>query len=560
MVMIKHRRAIMAAQELGSVSYQSKNLDHLGLVSAMCQELEIAKEIDKVIPKSSKQKVSIGKLVEAMILNGLGFTSKALYMTPKYFSDKPVERLLGPGIQAENLNDDALGRALDAIFEFNATDLYSRIAMNACKILKLSSKIGYLDSTSFHVDGKYNSEDKPEECAKVVHVTKGYSRDHRPEANQIMLNLIVENQAAIPVFMQAASGNQSDPTGFRAIIKDHISELKNWTGIEYVSADSALYSAATLQELANQHLFFTRVPETIIEAQAAIKIAAEAEFVRIDDNYGYVEQASRYAGVEQRWLVIKSSHAAKAEAKTVQKIFLKCSRAEAMAFKKLCVKNFACTDDAMMAYNEFTRKLKYIVIDGIETIATKHYAGRGKPKQDEVPSSISYSLSGTVYVDIQLKEKLDKQSGMFILATNELDKARLSNAEILASYKGQQKVERGFKFLKNPYFFTASFFVQKVERMMSLLMIMTLCLMVYAAIEHRLRQALVAQDKVVLDRLKKPTQTPTTRWIFECFAGIHTLIINNATELILNLNEMHLLTLNLLGSSYEQVYSKKLTL
>ena len=163
-------------------------------------------------------------------------------------------------------------------------------------------------------------------------------------------------------------------------------------------------------------------------------------------------------------------------------------------------------------------------------------------------------------MDIQLKEKLDKQSGMFILATNELDKARLSNAEILASYKGQQKVERGFKFLKNPYFFTASFFVQKVERMMSLLMIMTLCLMVYAAIEHRLRQALVAQDKVVLDRLKKPTQTPTTRWIFECFAGIHTLIINNATELILNLNEMHLLTLNLLGSSYEQVYSKKLTL
>ena len=100
-----------------SQEYKSKNLDHLGLVSAMCAELQIAKEIDEIIPSSSlDRKVSTGQLVVAMILNGLGFTSKALYMTPNYFIDKPVDRLIGKNIKAENLNDDALGRALDPIF------------------------------------------------------------------------------------------------------------------------------------------------------------------------------------------------------------------------------------------------------------------------------------------------------------------------------------------------------------------------------------------------------------------------------------------------------------
>jgi len=49
----------------------------------------------------------------------------------------------------------------------------------------------------FHVDGKYNSDDVPEEG--VVQITKGYSRDHRPDINQVVLQLICERQAGIPL-------------------------------------------------------------------------------------------------------------------------------------------------------------------------------------------------------------------------------------------------------------------------------------------------------------------------------------------------------------------------
>ena len=62
--------------------------------------------------------------------------------------------------------------------------------------------------------------------------------------------------------------------------------------------------------------------------------------------------------------------------------------------------------------------------------------------------------------------------------------------KFLALYKGQSKNERGFKFLKSPSFLAASFFVKKPERIEALLMIMTLCLLGYAALEYRIRQQL----------------------------------------------------------------------
>lgn len=58
-----------------------------------------------------------------MILNGLGFHSRTLHMFPGFFADKPTERLIGPGILPEHLNDDTLGRCLDALYETNVSIL-----------------------------------------------------------------------------------------------------------------------------------------------------------------------------------------------------------------------------------------------------------------------------------------------------------------------------------------------------------------------------------------------------------------------------------------------------
>ena len=68
-----------------------------------------------------ESRVSVGTATVAMILNGLGFSNRQLYLVPQYFANKPVEHLLGAGISAEMLNDDCLGRTLDWLYAQDPT-------------------------------------------------------------------------------------------------------------------------------------------------------------------------------------------------------------------------------------------------------------------------------------------------------------------------------------------------------------------------------------------------------------------------------------------------------
>jgi transposase len=64
----------------------SKELNHLGLVAGMFDELGIEKSIDALIPQDMNQRnISIGTALKAMVLNGLGFVNQRLYLLPHFF-------------------------------------------------------------------------------------------------------------------------------------------------------------------------------------------------------------------------------------------------------------------------------------------------------------------------------------------------------------------------------------------------------------------------------------------------------------------------------------------
>ncbi len=69
-------------------------LDHLGLVAAVVKKLGLVEKIDERLPTTDKAKVSMGQRALALILNGLGFTNDRLYLMPRFFENKPVERLI----------------------------------------------------------------------------------------------------------------------------------------------------------------------------------------------------------------------------------------------------------------------------------------------------------------------------------------------------------------------------------------------------------------------------------------------------------------------------------
>lgn len=533
-------------------AYSTKGLDHLGLVSGMCKEIGVATIIDKALPKQANDKhITFGQLVEAMILNGLGFVGRTLHMYPEYFSERPVERLIGKGIKAEHINDDALGRCLDQLYETGVSGIYQTLSARVVEHLNLPCEGINLDSTSIHVDGEYQQD----EDTKAIRITRGYSRDHRPELNQVVLNLITENQAGIPIYMQAASGNINDNEGFKNIVKHHLSSLKAAQNSQYFIGDAALYVAETIQSLDEQgRLFISRAPQKLSLVKKAITEQNSLTFEGIGNGYSAAWLDANYGEVKQRWLLVRSEQAKKREQYTLDKQMLKESTAAIKSFNKLNRQRFSCAQDADKALQAWIKAQEFINITDNEIIEHAIFSQSGRPKTGQLPDSYEYQISGNLSSSLNVREQKLLEKGMFMLATNDLSDC-LTMEKMLQLYKSQQSVEKGFRFLKSPDFLTSSLYLKKPERIEALLMVMTCCLMVYAALEHKIRKELKEKSAYFPNLKYKPCQNPTARWVFFCFQGIHVLTIEGEQQLVLNLEERNKTIIDCMGIIYQKIYS-----
>jgi transposase len=543
-----------------------KNLDHLGLIAGVVDELEIENSVDKVITAdASKKGLSFGVLVKAMILNGLGYVNKQLYLTPLFFKDKPLETLFSQPINANQINDDALGRTLDAIYEYGVSELYEKISHRAIKILGLTPSTVHLDSTSFHADGEYKEcqsdstlTQEDEDNPTPIKLVKGYSRDHHPNLNQVVLNLIVEHKAGIPLMMKASDGNQVDSQAFASLVDAHIDSLKAMSNTKLtLIADAALFTQKGLQTIKEKEIdFISRVSNRLKEAKELMGNIPSKELTPLDENYSFFEQTIEYAQMEQKWVVYRSELASHREDKTLLKRLLQESTQETKEAKRLKQQIFYCEVDALKALKLFQSNNPLLMFFNERVIKKAKYRSKGRPKPNEVPILYEYYLEFDITMPITtFKDKSKQESGYFILATNNL---MLTPTELLLEYKSQQRVERGFRFLKSPEFLCDALFLKKPERIEAMLMIMTLCLMVYASLEYKIRKELKEQNKTFPNQLGKPIQNPTARWIFECFFAIHILYMAQMPKMIVGLNENHKNILEILGARYLRLYGLEL--
>lgn len=539
---------------LAPSNYQSQVLKHLGLVAGMVDELGLVERIDQLLPKDEERRtLSHGQVVKAMIINGLGFNQRALYLSSRFFQDKPVARLIGDGIEADHINDDVQGRALDVIYGYGLESFYAQLSVQAAVRLGLTCRTGHLDSTSFHVDGEYNSQLPADETGGLITITKGYSRDHRPDLNQVVLQLICENQAGIPLLMKPLSGNSADKTGFRETIKTHIGQLQQDVGLRYLVADSALYCHESLQEM-RDILWISRVPETLTLAKDMIQQVAPMLMVNPNEQT-MTSLCTSYGEIRQRWLIVYSPEAYQRSRQTLNKQFRQQSQTELKAFESLCKQAFACETDARHALDKLQKKLKITELPDITLVEECRHSKPGRPGKEVQPDRHIIRITGTLATQLlPYQQKLVRKS-CFIVATNQLDQDQLSDAELLQTYQDQQKVERGFRFLKDPQFMASTLFLKSVKRVMALTVIMTLCLLVYAALEYRIRKALREAKETFPNQLGQPVTNPTARWVFQFFAGIHILTVDQMQVLVLNMNDLQWKLLRLLGKPYEQLYS-----
>jgi transposase len=529
-----------------------QDIDHLGIVAGIIDEIGLAEEIDRRVGTHPQEHVSSSQAVKAMILNGLGFVFAPLYLFGEFFSGKATEHLLGEGIKPEHLNDDRLGRVLDKLFEADLTEVFVGIATKAAERFGGPTKSVHLDATSFHLHGRYDDEGKEE--SEEIRITYGYSREHRPDLKQFVVDLMSTGDGRVPLFLRVANGNEADQAVFAELLRDFRARLD--LDALFV-ADSALYSAQNLATLGNLR-WVCRVPRTLGEAGRVLAETPRAAFVESDLHEGYriAQTQSYYAGVVHRWLIVHSEELRKAASERLERHLSLREKELGRQLSRLSHKTFACRADAFQAAEAFAAEHleKHHRLDDPQSVRVARYAKRGRPAKGAQPEEIRYGIKAKLKRDeAAIGEELER-SGRYILATNiPSEGEELTNDELLAEYKGRQSVERAFRLLKEPLFFTSSVFVKTPRRVAAIAMVMGLCLLVYAIGERSLREALAKTGATIRHQRGKPTQRPTLRWVFQLFQAVHQLSVDGAKR-ISNLTEERRSILGVLSSSCRRYY------
>jgi transposase len=507
--------------EVADAGLKTFPFDHHGLVAAVCKDLQIADRIDRLLPVHDARIVSPGRAVVALILNGLGFTNRRLYLTPQFFASKPVERLLDAPLQAKDLNDYTLGHTLDDLSDYGVSRLFGTVAFGIALEHKLLGGLAHLDSTSISVSGEYEKASDEDQEPAVIELTYGHSKDKRPDLKQAVLSLVVNGPSQMPIWMDALDGNSSDKKSFHETIRK-VREFQKQVNLDadfkWV-ADSALYSSGSLLAT-NDYLWLTRVPETISEAKELVSQEDESiSWHAGKGGYKYAETLSVHGNVPQRWLLVYSEKGYEREKKTLEK---RLSKEEAQLKKdigNLGSHVFGCEKDAEESLAKMAKEYPLYRFKG-QMIPVKKYARKGKPAAGDEPDIVGYTLDLVLERNDEAVAKLLNKKGRFILATNDMDTVGYSAAHMLEEYKAQQAVERGFRFLKDPWFMVDSVFLKSPRRIEALMMVMALCLLVYNVAQYRLREKLQSTGETLPNQLEKEVQNPTLRWIFQIMEGL----------------------------------------
>lgn len=529
--------------------YSTQHLDHLGIIAGTFNLLNIKEIIDELVP-SGRRNVTHGEAVKAMVLNGLGFTSRALYLTSEFFKTKPIE-LIREGLSPEDLSDDTLGRTLDKLYEVGVTEIFGVIATRVMRLLGQETLIGHLDSSTFSFSGSYK---KVQEDPQAITITRGYSKDHRPDQVQAGLVLICEHISKLPIWMEAVDGNSSDKKQLSATLKTFKRQLQGPAPL--IIMDSAFYTLENIQDHVDVG-WISRPPLTIKAVQTRLHASDQEEWLG-DDSLKYQEHRVTYAGVEQRWFTVYSATKHDQDERGLQKKVAREASSIEKRLKTLSSQEFDCEDDMLKAIRAFEKKLKFHRLINHKTLTKEHYETRGRPKKGAQPNRITFQLQAE-FEEISSKvEEARKGQGLYLIATNQLDQETYPADRVIRMYKSQGvTVERGFRFLKDPMFFADGLFLKKPSRIMALMMVMTLCLLVYSAAEHLLRKRLAEEGETVPNQVGKPTSTPTIRRVFQVFEGIEILTINQGDHhqrLVLNIRPEHERLLSFMGPAVRKIY------
>jgi transposase len=440
------------------------------MIGQVIRELEIVETIDSLVKWDPKQcKHPPGTHVLAMLINIL-MGRTALYRVDEFYELQDVPVLFGAEATAGDFNDSVLGRTLDKVFEAGPKKVFGAAAMRAALREDVKFDVVRADTTSWAVKGLYD-DSSPD--GDAFHVTRGYSRDHRPDPKQFNYGLVV-NAEGIPLVGEAMDGNESDKVWNRRVIEELVEQFtNNLTELVYV-ADSAVATKDNLDIIAGKGIrFISRLPATFKQEQEAKDRAwSEGDWVDIGiltqnpkrDSAFYkckeytMDIATETGARQYRLIVVHSTSLDKRKANTLEKNLLKQRDELEAKLKQVCAVEFACEPDARVALEKIKRENRDLLYEISGDVQAEEQVLRrarpGRPlKGEPAPTRVMYRVSAKVgRLKEQEYEDLKLRASCFVLITNILDSEGCTATRVLRDYKEQTAVELQFKAIKEPEF------------------------------------------------------------------------------------------------------------
>ncbi|MEA3392370.1 MAG: IS1634 family transposase [Candidatus Marinimicrobia bacterium] len=543
-----------------SVQIHPTKLGGLPIALSIIKTLNIPQKLAQYIPTDPREKIPVSHTLGIMLCNVI-MERFPLYKVGEWTTD----RALVPAGNAPVLNDDRVGRALHRLFKCDRAALLTSIVLEAIQEYNLDTHRVHNDSTTIKLFGEYSSSHS---AAKPK---RGHSKDHRPDLKQLLFNLSVLGDEAVPLYFKVWDGNTADE-------KTH---LKNWMAIRgllgksdfiYI-ADCKLCVKETLEFIDQEGgRFITVLPQNRREDKKFkdwIQDHSPAwSMVKKSPGKRAADQPSLWWTFECpypsqegfRIIWVKSSDKQQQDEQRRSSLIDETVE-ELEAVQKKYYRNRKKLTDIVEKIFDRKKSEQYfhwkIVVDTVETFKQAH---TGRPTSHSTYTKITkrrYVLRFTHNQDrIRYRSKCD---GIFPLMTNLRDPGK----DILDIYKFQPRLEKRHQQIKSVYH-VAPVFLKNPERIEALLFLYFMGLLITALVERKVRIAMAKQDlsTIPIYPEQRECRYPTADKIFNLFSDLRIQRVTQKNKQLAiipdKLNDIQKLVLELLGLNQEQYF--KMTL
>lgn len=480
---------------------KSCRIDALPVVNSYIDECGLPEIFERFIPAVHGKRVADSKIL-LFLLRNIMLSGFPLYKLAEWSADYVPELLGLAGHAPDAINDDRVGRALDELFLADRASMLTTTALRAIDKYRLDTAFCHNDSTTVTFHGSYRR--KPKFDKLPVCLRRGFNKDHRPDLKQLIFNLVVCADGAVPVHFKLHDGNVSDDVTHQETW-DSLRALIGNSDFVYV-ADSKLCASDNMNHIARRGgKFITVMPRTrkehgqFIEWVKENPVRGQALWHR-DPLSGNPGNSDHYHGYESvrfvsaegyRIIWIHSSQKQKTDAQTrkerIRKTF-RCLRELGDGLNKYSLKTRKAigvrTEKILGEYN--TRDFFTWRITAAHKRMKKKKT-RGRPGTNTAYTHVRKTIFHLEWsVNEDSLKKAANADGFFPLITNI---GGFDMKKILRHYKYQPNLEKRHAYLKS-VLDVAPVHLKTPERIEALLFLYYLALMIYALIERDIRAAM----------------------------------------------------------------------